>query len=167
MRRLARMIGCDLEQAAPEAWEELARWLAYAQRELVRRGCDRQLSRRLLGSDAPVVGLGVGSFLAARVAEELGREYLEFAALADVAPELHRAVDVCGPAFAVARLASSLGGHDVKSTAALSSAARRLDPDGRRVGRQSPSPTQTRRKRGREAASETKASVNSPSPLAG
>jgi probable H4MPT-linked C1 transfer pathway protein len=101
MRRLARMIGCDLEQAAPEDWEELARWLAYAQRELVRRGCDRQLSRGLLGPHAPVVGLGAGSFVAARMAEELRRKYVGFAALAGVVPDLHRAVDVCGPAFAV------------------------------------------------------------------
>ena len=104
MRRLARMIGCDLEQAAPEAWEELARWLAHAQRQFVRRACDRQLSTGPLEAHAPVVGLGAGDFVAGRVAEELGREYIGFAALAGIAPDLQRAVDVCGPAFAVARL---------------------------------------------------------------
>ncbi len=113
MRRLARMIGCDLEQAAPKDWEELARCLAHTQRELVRRGCDRQLSRGLLGPHAPVVGLGAGSFVAARMAEELRRKYVGFAALAGVVPDLHRAVDVCGPAFAVARLAGSLARGDV------------------------------------------------------
>jgi probable H4MPT-linked C1 transfer pathway protein len=104
MRRLARMIGCDLEQAAAEDWEQLARSLSHAQRQLVRRACERQLSRGLLDAHAPVVGLGVGKFLAARVAEELGREYIGFAALAGVSPEQQHAVDVCGPAFAVARL---------------------------------------------------------------
>jgi uncharacterized hydantoinase/oxoprolinase family protein len=107
MRRLARMIGCDLEQAAAEDYEDLAGWLAHAQRRLVRRACDRQLSRGLLDSKAPVVGLGVGRFLVARLAAELGRDYRDFAALAGVAPEQRDAVDVCGPAFAVARLASA------------------------------------------------------------
>ena len=106
MRRLARMIGCDLEQAAAQDYEHLAAWLAHAQRQLVRRACDRQLSRGLLDSQAPVVGLGVGKFLVARIAAELGREYRDFAALAGVAPQLRDAVDVCGPAFAVACLAN-------------------------------------------------------------
>jgi (4-(4-[2-(gamma-L-glutamylamino)ethyl]phenoxymethyl)furan-2-yl)methanamine synthase len=106
MRRLARMIGCGLEQTAPVDFERLAHWLAHAQREQVRRACNRQLSRGVLDSHAPVVGLGVGRFLAARIAAELGREYRDFGALTGVAPELQDIVDVCGPAFAVARLAS-------------------------------------------------------------
>ena len=106
MRRLARMIGCDLEQATAAEYEHLARWLAHAQRQLVRRACDRQLSRGLLDPQAPIVGLGVGRFLVERIASELGREYRDFAALAGVAPQLADAVDVCGPAFAVACLAS-------------------------------------------------------------
>ena len=68
----------------------------------------RSLSRGLIGAQAPVVGLGVGSFLAERIAADLGREYQSFAALAGVAHDDQRAVDVCGPAFAVARLASAL-----------------------------------------------------------
>jgi hypothetical protein len=100
------MIGCDLGQPPAEEYERLASWLAHAQRRLVRRACDRQLSRGLLDSQAPVVGLGVGRFLVARIAAELGRDYRDFAALTGVAPELHDAVDVCGPAFAVALLAS-------------------------------------------------------------
>jgi probable H4MPT-linked C1 transfer pathway protein len=108
MRRLARMIGCDLEQAPAEEYEHLAHWLAHAQRQLVRHACDRQLARGLLDSQAPVVGLGCGRFLVARIAAELGRGYRHFAALAGVAPHLQDAVDVCGPAFAVACLASHM-----------------------------------------------------------
>jgi (4-(4-[2-(gamma-L-glutamylamino)ethyl]phenoxymethyl)furan-2-yl)methanamine synthase len=106
MRRLVRMIGCDLEQTVAVDCERLAHWFANAQREQIRRACDRQLSRGLLAPRAPVVGLGVGRFLVARIAIELGREYRSFAALAGVAPKLQEVVDVCGPAFAVARLAS-------------------------------------------------------------
>ncbi len=106
LRRLARMIGCDLELAAVSDCERVAEWLAHAQRALVRRGCDRQLSRGLLDSQAPVVGLGVGKFMAEQLAKDLGRDYRDFAALAGVAPERRHAVNVCGPAFAVARLLS-------------------------------------------------------------
>ena len=113
MRRLARMVGCDLGQAPAARWEHLASWLAQSQRCLVRAACDRQLSRGVLDSQAPIVGLGAGKFLVKRVAMELGREYLEFAALAGVSPDLRDVIDVCGPAFAVARLAvSDLRGHD-------------------------------------------------------
>jgi probable H4MPT-linked C1 transfer pathway protein len=107
MRRLMRMIGLDFEPAVAQDCEHLARWVAQAQRGLVRRGCDRQLSRGLLDSQAPVVGLGVGAFLAAQLAGELGRDYRDFATVAGVAPEQRDAVDVCGPAFAVARLLSA------------------------------------------------------------
>lgn len=104
MRRLMRMIGLDYQPAATGDCERLARWLAQAQRRLVGRGCDRQLARGLLDSRAPVVGLGVGRFLAGQLARELGRDYRDFATLAGVAPGQRDAVDVCGPAFAVARL---------------------------------------------------------------
>ena len=106
VQRLARMIGCDREQASLEDWQRLAAWLARAQRRLVCAACDRQLSRGLLAPDAPVVTLGVGQFLAASVAADLGRAHLGFAALTGVEPGLRAAVDVCGPAFATARLAA-------------------------------------------------------------
>jgi probable H4MPT-linked C1 transfer pathway protein len=105
MQRLARMVGCDVAQAPAREWQRLAGWLANAQQQQVRRACDRQLSRGLLSDSAPVVGLGVGRFLAAQIAAQLEREYVDFAALAGVRREHVSAVDVCGPAFAVARLA--------------------------------------------------------------
>lgn len=105
MRRLARMIGCDFETTCAVAWEGLAHWLADAQQRRVEQACQRQLSRGLLGLAAPIVGLGVGRFLAARVAADLGRDYVDFSALFDIAPGQRAAVDVCGPAFAVACLA--------------------------------------------------------------
>ncbi len=105
MQRLARMIGCDLAQASERDWRRLASWLADAQRQRIKRACDRQLSRGLLEDDAPVIGLGVGRFLAAQIAAQLERKYVDFGVLAGVATEHVAAVDVCGPAFAVARLA--------------------------------------------------------------
>jgi len=104
MRRLARMIGCDFETAAAPEWERLARWLAHAQLERIQRACARVLSRGLIGPDAPVVGLGVGSFLAARLAADMQRRYVDFAELAGVAADDRLRVNTCGPAFAVAAL---------------------------------------------------------------
>ena len=107
MQRLARMIGCDFGSASAREWLRLAHWFADAQVRLVRNACDRQLSRGVLADGAPVVGLGVGRFVAAQVAAQLKREYVDFASLAGVEREHAAAVDVCGPAFAVARLARS------------------------------------------------------------
>ncbi len=102
--RLARMVGLDAGQAAGAEWEALAAWFAQTQNDHIRHACERQLSRSPIGPTAPVVGLGVGWFIARRIAGELGRPYLDFATLAGVAPEHAAAVGVCGPAFAVARL---------------------------------------------------------------
>ncbi|MGE5794511.1 MAG: H4MPT-linked C1 transfer pathway protein, partial [Bacteroidota bacterium] len=74
------------------------------QAERIRRACDRVLSQGLIGPAAPVVGLGVGHFLAARLAARLDRPYVEFAALAGVAAGERLAVNTCGPAYAVAEL---------------------------------------------------------------
>ena len=106
MRRLARMIGCDLAEASSGALGASG-WVArrklsaasFAQPAIASSHAACWISR------APIVGLGVGTFLVKRVAAELGREYLDFAALAGVAPRWREAIDVCGPAYAVARLA--------------------------------------------------------------
>lgn len=104
MRRVARLIGCDFDTAEAAAWERLARWLSHAQAERIRRACDRNLSRGLIGPHAPVVGLGVGHFLAARLASVMDRPYLDFAVLLDVPAAERLAVNTCGPAVAVAEL---------------------------------------------------------------
>ena len=51
-----------------------------------------------------LVGLGIGHFLASRLAARLERPYVEFAALAGVPAGERLAVNTCGPAFAVAEL---------------------------------------------------------------
>lgn len=104
MRRLARMIGCDVEAAPAAEWAQLARWFSHAQVERIRRACDRALSRGLIGADAPFVGLGVGHFLAERLAAAMHRPYIEFAALLDAPQSERGAVNACGPAYAVAEL---------------------------------------------------------------
>lgn len=103
--RLARMVGLDANAAGENEWLALAAWFARAQERLLRTACDRQLARGRIGPDASVVGLGIGSFLAAKLAAALDRRFLDFATLAGMGAEDAPAVDVCGPAYAVARLA--------------------------------------------------------------
>jgi hypothetical protein len=52
-----------------------------------------------------VVGAGCGRFVARRLAERLGRLYLDFGDLIDTAPGLCEMAARCAPAVAVALLA--------------------------------------------------------------
>lgn len=104
-RRLARMVGTDVERVPRRAWERLAAWFAREQVAQLCRACERQLSRDLVHDDAPVIGLGIGSFVAEQIARSLGRPYRDFAAIAGITAACRRAVDVCGPAYALAELA--------------------------------------------------------------
>lgn len=103
-RRLARMIGRDAGSAPLSAWRELALWLGEAQLRAVGDACDRLFSIGVLPDQAPVVGAGVGRFLAAKVAATRGRPFVPFASLVEAPPELADAVSNCAPAVAVAWL---------------------------------------------------------------
>lgn len=104
-RRLARMIGRDLESADLEQWRELAAYLSGEQLARITRACRRVVSRGGLNRHAPVVGAGVGRFLAARVAQMLGRPYRDFGELCHTEDGglARRAAD-CAPAAALAHL---------------------------------------------------------------
>jgi uncharacterized hydantoinase/oxoprolinase family protein len=104
-RRLARTIGRDAEWAAMRDWIRLAEYFAEAQLSAVRRACDSAWSRALLDDDAPIVGAGVGRFLAERLAHRAGRRYHEFSSLFDGPRASPDAVSDCAPAVAVAYLA--------------------------------------------------------------
>jgi (4-(4-[2-(gamma-L-glutamylamino)ethyl]phenoxymethyl)furan-2-yl)methanamine synthase len=105
-RRLARMIGRDVESAEPERWRELAAWLAAQQARRLRSAAESVLAREPLPPTAPVVAAGVGRFLLPLLARSLGREIVDFGALLPVAPgEAARASD-CAPAVAVGWLAA-------------------------------------------------------------
>jgi (4-(4-[2-(gamma-L-glutamylamino)ethyl]phenoxymethyl)furan-2-yl)methanamine synthase len=104
-RRLARMVGRDVESAPLPAWQALAAWLARAQARRLEDAWDRLLSREPLAADAPVVVAGVGRFVAAALAATRGRPTVEFGCLLPVHElERDRATD-SAPAVAVAWLA--------------------------------------------------------------
>jgi probable H4MPT-linked C1 transfer pathway protein len=106
-RRLARMIGRDLESAPLSAWRQCARHLAEMQLWKIRQACDRVLSRADVAERALVVGAGVGRFLARKLAGQLVRRYRDFDSLVEAAPDVSSWASSCAPAVAVAVLAQS------------------------------------------------------------
>jgi probable H4MPT-linked C1 transfer pathway protein len=103
--RLARMVGRDAAEADDATWAALARWFAEIQVRSVTDGAMLVLSRRDLPGDAPVVGAGIGDAVISEAARRLGRGYVPFRRLLDVAPGIGEAASRCAPAAAVALLA--------------------------------------------------------------
>lgn len=104
-RRLARMLGLDLDAAPMEDWARVAAYLSELQLQRLMRACELSLSRGLLGQNALLLGAGVGRFLVAKLADRLQRQYMDFTSLLDTDYlEVGDPAD-CTPAVAVAKLA--------------------------------------------------------------
>lgn len=106
-RRLARMIGRDLESARLPAWRQCARDLAELQLWKIRQACERVLSRGDVPKSSPLIGAGIGRFLVRKIADEIGRRYRDFDSLVDAAPAVAACASNCAPAVAVAVLAQA------------------------------------------------------------
>ncbi len=105
-RRLARMIGRDLESATLQSWQRLATSLAECQLRLLQDAAERVLSGARINDDAPIVGAGIGRFLARDLAERLRRPYVDFADIVEGPPAVREWAARCAPAAAVATLAA-------------------------------------------------------------
>ncbi|MFM8330062.1 MAG: hydantoinase/oxoprolinase family protein [Candidatus Methylumidiphilus sp.] len=104
-RRLARLAGRDLESADMAVWRRLAYYFRERQLARLTDACQRQLSRNLLGQDAPVIGAGVGRFLAHELARRLAHPYLDFDDLFPTPARPHGFhIADCAPAVALAYL---------------------------------------------------------------
>jgi len=106
-RRIARLLGCDLESADMDAWKRLAGFFRERQLSSLTDACMRQLSLRLLDADAPFIGAGIGRFLVQELAQRLGHKFLDLNELYSMHPlssEFNLAD--CAPAVAVACLAA-------------------------------------------------------------
>ncbi len=104
--RLARMIGADAADSDGGEWTALAQWFAEMQ---VRRVTDAAMlvaSQQVMPAAAPVVGAGAGAHVVREVARRVGRDYVAFDALLDVAPEARAGASQCAPAAALALLNS-------------------------------------------------------------
>jgi probable H4MPT-linked C1 transfer pathway protein len=104
--RLARMVGADDADADDLAWTALAQWFAEMQ---IRRVTDAVMlvnSQHVLPPGAPVVGAGIGAHIVQEITQRIGRGYVAFDALLDVAPQARAAASQCAPAAALALLNS-------------------------------------------------------------
>ncbi len=111
-RRLARMLGRDLESADAVAWRRLARHLAERQLRLIQAAVERIASRGIVTEKAPIVGAGIGRFLAVTLAQRVGRPYVDFASLVSGAAKVREWAARCAPAAAIAALlAADSAGH--------------------------------------------------------
>ena len=105
-RRLARMVGSDLEDEEMDGWRRLARHLAGVQRTMLQGAVARVLSRGLLDDEAPIIGAGVGRFLARELAAAMGRAYVDFSTLIEGEADVREWAARCAPAVSVALLAA-------------------------------------------------------------
>ncbi len=106
IRRIARLLGLDMESTTPETWQRLAYYFRERQLEYLTKACMRQLSLGWLKGDAPVIGAGVGRFLVQELAQRLGHTYLDFSDLYPIiTPTSEFKPADCAPAWAVACLA--------------------------------------------------------------
>ncbi len=104
--RLARQIGLDAKDASPWALALLARYFAEAQLRMLTDGAHLVLSHVDFGTEAPIIGAGVGRFVVKRLAERLGCAYVDFSDLIEAVPEMRHKAGDCAPASAVALLAA-------------------------------------------------------------
>jgi probable H4MPT-linked C1 transfer pathway protein len=104
--RLARMVGRDTADAPEPQWRALAAWFAEAQIRSIADGAMLVLSQAELSPTAPVVGAGIGTAVVEEVARRLRRTCIGFADLIDAAPQVRERATQCGPAAALAALAS-------------------------------------------------------------
>ena len=104
-RRLARMIGRDVESAPLAKWRLCARQLGDLQLWQIGQACERVLSRTVAVDRSPVVGAGIGRFLARKLAAQLGRRYRDFDSLINTAAGAASWASSCAPAVSVALLA--------------------------------------------------------------
>src|SRR5262249_11646135 len=103
--RLARMGGRDAAAAERDESVPLAGWFAEALLRTILDGAMLVLSAARLPDNAPFVGAGIGADLVRTLAQRLGRPYVAFEDLLDVAPQVRAAASCCAPAAALAILA--------------------------------------------------------------
>jgi (4-(4-[2-(gamma-L-glutamylamino)ethyl]phenoxymethyl)furan-2-yl)methanamine synthase len=99
-RRLARMIGHDVEDKDISVWKRLA--FEFRKSQLMRM--QEALGHLDINHDIPLVGAGAGRFLVRALAEQMNKPYLNIETLINTSNEAIRWASVCLPAVAVATL---------------------------------------------------------------
>lgn len=103
-RRIARMVGHDVEDFHMFAWVELAKTFKQQQKKLLMQAVKYHLNQDVRS----IVAVGIGAFLCKEIALDLGLPYMsiiEYVQAKDANTQWH-AVN-CFPAYAVARLSQT------------------------------------------------------------
>ncbi len=107
-KRLARMFAHDAHSSELDIWHAVAMQIRTMQIQMIKDACRHQLMKKSIPLSTPIVGAGVGRFLAKTLAAELGREYIDFENLFSIANVVNDfSISDCAPAAAVACLAGS------------------------------------------------------------
>ncbi len=108
-RRLARMIGCDIQDYSMSDWQALAHEIRMQQLSRVKLACKKQLSRIEHRTKIQVIGAGIGRCLIEDIALNLGLEYRDFGGFFNTPGHVtDMQIADCAPAVAVAYLAREL-----------------------------------------------------------
>ena len=104
MARLARMVGRDAADLAPDEWRDVARWFSEHQLRMVHDAAFRVAHR--LGQDTPVVAAGAGRWQIRRLAARMERRFIDFADIIPAEDSARQEASSAAPAAAVALLAA-------------------------------------------------------------
>lgn len=104
--RVARMFANDFQQDEIGVWQEVAMQIRALQVQMIKDACRHQFMKKNVPLSTPVIGAGVGRFLVRDLAQQLGREYIDFEKLfeSDLLNSEFGVGD-CAPAASVACLA--------------------------------------------------------------
>jgi (4-(4-[2-(gamma-L-glutamylamino)ethyl]phenoxymethyl)furan-2-yl)methanamine synthase len=105
MRRLARMIGHDKEDATDADWIALAHSFKESQLKQLEKAIHKVLSHARIKGTAPFVGAGSGSFLVKTLAQRFNRPYIQIDSVIDAEnQEAKHWAGICLPAYCAAYL---------------------------------------------------------------
>jgi len=104
-RRLARMVGHDVEDFEISAWKSLAFEFRNTQLMHLQEAFSHLVE---INQDTPLVGAGVGRFLVRALATQMNKPYLDVENLLNTSNQTRHWASVCLPAVAVAILSIDL-----------------------------------------------------------
>jgi (4-(4-[2-(gamma-L-glutamylamino)ethyl]phenoxymethyl)furan-2-yl)methanamine synthase len=109
-RRLARMLGHDVETHSMETWQTLAETCKTVQMQQIKTAVLKHLKPNMTMPNTTILGAGSGSFLVKQIADDLGFKFEYASSLASMRVTGHanfdlKALETCFSAFAVALLA--------------------------------------------------------------
>lgn len=103
--RLARMVGRDAPDLTPREWRDVAAWFSEQQLRTIHDAAFRVAGK--LGGEAPIVGAGAGRWQIRRLAERMGRRFVDFADIIPADDLVRGEASSAAPAAAVALLAGN------------------------------------------------------------